>query len=87
MSFYDTHAGLRDGAVDDAVGDVTAAQGSETHREYIENDLFWSGLVTFRDAGLGIADLREFVAMLRADPPPSRRARSPGMRRSLRQRL
>ncbi|WP_306322022.1 MULTISPECIES: MerR family transcriptional regulator [unclassified Streptomyces] len=37
-------------------------------RQYTEDDIFWIGLVTcFRDAGLGIADLRAFVAMLRAE--------------------
>ncbi|MER0246398.1 MerR family transcriptional regulator [Streptomyces sp. HSW2009] len=38
------------------------------HRAYTEEDVFWIGLVTcFRDAGLGIADLRRFVEMLRGD--------------------
>ncbi|MFI8292064.1 MerR family transcriptional regulator [Streptomyces sp. ms191] len=37
-------------------------------REYTEEDVFWIGMVTcFRDAGLGIADLRAFVAILRTD--------------------
>lgn len=43
-------------------------------REYTENDVFWIGLVTcFREAGLGIADLRGFVAILRAEHPPQNR--------------
>lgn len=43
-------------------------------RQYTEDDLFWIGLVTcFREAGLGIADLRDFVAILRAEHPPQDR--------------
>ncbi|MEV7448065.1 MerR family transcriptional regulator [Streptomyces nigra] len=54
------------------IGPIRRSAGG--HREYTEDDLFWIGLVTcFRDAGLGIADLREFVAMLRADHPPHHR--------------
>ena len=52
------------------IGPIRRSAGGE----YTEDDLFWIGLVTcFRDAGLGIADLREFVAMLRADHPPHHR--------------
>ncbi|WTT06172.1 MerR family DNA-binding protein [Streptomyces sp. NBC_00090] len=43
-------------------------------REYTEDDLFRIGLVTcFREAGLGIADLREFVAILRSEHSPQDR--------------
>ncbi|MFD4956260.1 MerR family transcriptional regulator [Streptomyces sp. NPDC058451] len=43
-------------------------------REYTEDDVFWIGLVTcFREAGLGIADLRGFVAILRAEHRPQDR--------------
>ena len=39
------------------------------HREYAEGDLAWLGIVTcLRDAGLGIADLREFTRLLREEP-------------------
>jgi DNA-binding transcriptional MerR regulator len=48
------------------IGPIRRSLGG--HREYTEDDVFWIGLVTcFRDAGLGIADLRQFVAILRAD--------------------
>ncbi|WP_395575812.1 MerR family transcriptional regulator [Streptomyces sp. BK79] len=48
------------------IGPIRRSPGGR--REYSEDDLFWIGLVTcFRDAGLGITDLREFVAMLRAE--------------------
>ncbi|MFG2576326.1 MerR family transcriptional regulator [Streptomyces sp. NPDC048481] len=48
------------------IGPIRRSPGGR--REYTEDDLFWIGLVTcFRDAGLGIADLREFVAILRAE--------------------
>ncbi|GAA4672463.1 MULTISPECIES: MerR family transcriptional regulator [Streptomyces] len=48
------------------IGPIRRSTGGR--REYTEDDLFWIGLVTcFRDAGLGIADLRAFVAMLRAE--------------------
>ncbi|MGV9290711.1 MerR family transcriptional regulator [Streptomyces sp. NPDC003719] len=51
------------------IGPIRRTAGG--HREYTEDDLFWIGLVTcFREAGLGIADLRGFVAMLRAEHPP-----------------
>ena len=36
------------------------------HRAYTDDDVFWVGLVTcLRDAGLGIADLRDFTRLLR----------------------
>ncbi|MFC9467845.1 MULTISPECIES: MerR family transcriptional regulator [Streptomyces] len=48
------------------IGPIRRSTGG--HREYTEDDVFWIGLVTcFREAGLGIADLREFVAVLRAE--------------------
>ncbi|MCD7438565.1 MerR family transcriptional regulator [Streptomyces lincolnensis] len=54
------------------IGPIRRSPGGR--REYTEEDLFWIGLVTcFREAGLGIADLREFVALLRADHPPQNR--------------
>ena len=38
------------------------------HRRYTADAVAWVGLVTcMRDAGLGIADLREFTALLRSD--------------------
>ena len=46
------------------VGPVRRAAGGV--REYSDDDLFWIGLVScLRDAGLGIADLREFTVLLR----------------------
>jgi DNA-binding transcriptional MerR regulator len=54
------------------IGPIRRSAGGR--REYTEDDLFWIGLVTcFREAGLGIADLREFVAILRAEHPPQQR--------------
>ncbi|MEU3419240.1 MerR family transcriptional regulator [Streptomyces murinus] len=51
------------------IGPVRRSAGGR--REYTEDDVFWIGLVTcFREAGLGIADLRGFVALLRAEQPP-----------------
>lgn len=50
------------------VGPVGRSPGG--HRAYSEDDLFWVGLVTcLRDAGLGIAELREFTALLRSSGP------------------
>ncbi|ROQ63233.1 DNA-binding transcriptional MerR regulator [Streptomyces sp. 840.1] len=50
------------------IGPIRRSSGGR--REYSEDDIFWIGLVTcFRDAGLGIADLRGFVAILRAEHP------------------
>lgn len=38
------------------------------HRAYSDDDVFWIGLIScLRDAGLGIAELREFTALLRED--------------------
>ncbi|MFV0137996.1 MerR family transcriptional regulator [Streptomyces sp. HMX87] len=49
-------------------------RSSGGRREYTEEDVFWIGLVTrFREAGLGITDLRGFVAILRADHPAQER--------------
>ena len=54
------------------IGPIRRSAGGR--REYTEDDLFWIGLVTcFREAGLGIADLREFVAILRAEHSPQDR--------------
>ena len=48
------------------IGPIKRSVGGR--RQYTEDDVFWIGLVTcFREAGLGIADLRGFVAILRAD--------------------
>jgi DNA-binding transcriptional MerR regulator len=48
------------------IGPIRRSVGGR--REYTEDDVFWIGLITcFREAGLGIADLRSFVAILRAD--------------------
>ncbi len=48
------------------IGPVQRTTGG--HRVYGEDDLFWIGLVTcLRDAGLGIADLREFTSLLRGE--------------------
>ena len=50
------------------VGPVGRSPGG--HRAYSEDNLFWVGLVTcLRDAGLGIAELREFTALLRSSGP------------------
>jgi DNA-binding transcriptional MerR regulator len=54
------------------IGPVRRTAGGR--REYSEDDLFRIGLVTcFREAGLGIADLRGFVAILRSDHAPQDR--------------
>ncbi|MFI5808778.1 MerR family transcriptional regulator [Streptomyces sp. NPDC051561] len=54
------------------IGPIRRSAGGR--REYTEDDVFWIGLVTcFREAGLGIADLRDFVAILRADHSPQDR--------------
>ncbi|MFL3867807.1 MerR family transcriptional regulator [Streptomyces bacillaris] len=54
------------------IGPIRRSGGGR--REYTENDVFWIGLITcFRDAGLGIADLREFVTILRAEHSPQER--------------
>ncbi|NUP36966.1 MAG: MerR family transcriptional regulator [Streptomyces sp.] len=54
------------------IGPIGRSAGGR--RQYTEEDVFWIGLVTcFRDAGLGIADLREFVAILRAEHSPEDR--------------
>ncbi len=48
------------------VGPIGRSVGGR--RKYTEDDVFWIGLVTcFRAAGLGIADLREFVTILRGE--------------------
>jgi DNA-binding transcriptional MerR regulator len=54
------------------IGPIARTAGGR--RQYSEDDVFWIGLVTcFRAAGLGIADLRGFVAMLRAEHSPQDR--------------
>ncbi|WP_318202328.1 MerR family transcriptional regulator [Streptomyces sp. SCL15-4] len=54
------------------IGPIRRSAGGR--REYTEDDVFWIGLVTcFREAGLGIADLRGFVAVLRAEHAPQER--------------
>lgn len=54
------------------IGPIRRSAGGR--REYTEDDVFWIGLVTcFREAGLGIADLREFVAIMRAEHSPRER--------------
>jgi len=45
------------------------------HRRYSENDVAWIGVVTcMRDAGLGIADLRQFTGLLRGEGEPAERS-------------
>jgi DNA-binding transcriptional MerR regulator len=54
------------------IGPIRRSAGGR--REYTEDDVFWIGMVTcLRDAGLGIADLREFVAILRSERSPQDR--------------
>ena len=49
-------------------------RGPGGQRTYGEHDVAWIGLVScLRDAGLGIADLREFTALLRGDSEPQER--------------
>ncbi|CAM5360905.1 MerR family transcriptional regulator OS=Streptomyces alboniger OX=132473 GN=CP975_10695 PE=4 SV=1 [Streptomyces alboniger] len=69
------------------IGPIRRSAGGR--REYTEDDVFWIGLVTcFREAGLGIADLREFVTMLRAEHSPAERvAFLRGRRTALEQRV
>jgi len=46
------------------------------HRRYRDNDVTWIGVVTcLRDAGLGIADLRRFTSLLRADGEAAERTK------------
>lgn len=50
------------------------ARATSGHRVYDGDDLFWIGLVTcLRDAGLGIAELREFTSLLRSEGSSSDR--------------
>jgi DNA-binding transcriptional MerR regulator len=47
------------------IGPIARRSGK---RRYTEDDVMWIGLVTcLRDAGLGIADLRQFTALLRSE--------------------
>ncbi|MER7168194.1 MerR family transcriptional regulator [Micromonospora sp. NPDC000207] len=46
------------------IGPVDRTSGGK--RRYSDDDVFWIGLIScLRDAGLGIADLRQFTSMLR----------------------
>ncbi len=48
------------------IGPIRRSEGGR--RRYDEDDIAWIGIVTcLRDAGLGIADLRRFTALLRAE--------------------
>ncbi|NSL42927.1 MULTISPECIES: MerR family transcriptional regulator [Streptomyces] len=54
------------------IGPIRRTAGGR--RQYTEDDVFWIGLVTcLREAGLGIADLREFVVILRGEHSPQDR--------------
>ncbi|MFJ1732753.1 MerR family transcriptional regulator [Streptomyces sp. NPDC088254] len=54
------------------IGPIPRSAGG--HRQYTEDDVFRIGLVTcLREAGLGIADLRGFVAILRSEHSPKDR--------------
>lgn len=68
------------------IGPIARTVGG--HRAYDGDDLFWIGLVTcLRDAGLGIAELREFTTLLRREGSPADRvAFLQGHRRELRER-
>jgi DNA-binding transcriptional MerR regulator len=47
------------------IGPIERSSGG--HRQYDQGDLTWIGIVTcLREAGLGIADLRRFTSLLRA---------------------
>jgi DNA-binding transcriptional MerR regulator len=48
------------------IGPIQRSAGGR--RRYDQNDIAWIGLITcLRDAGLGIADLRRFTSLLRAE--------------------
>ena len=50
------------------IGPIERSVGGR--RRYDEDDLAWIGIVTcLREAGLGIADLRRFTELLRAEGP------------------
>ncbi|MBO4161952.1 MerR family transcriptional regulator [Micromonospora sp. MMS20-R2-23] len=50
------------------IGPVDRDSGGK--RRYSDDDVFWIGLIScLRDAGLGIADLRQFTSMLREGDP------------------
>ena len=67
------------------IGPVTRTVGG--HRAYTDDDLFWIGLIgCLRDAGLGIADLREFTALLREGGSGDRVAFLTGHRAELQRR-
>ncbi|WKE68672.1 MerR family transcriptional regulator [Streptomyces sp. WP-1] len=69
------------------IGPIRRSPGGR--REYTEDDVFRIGLVTcLREAGLGIADLRDFVALLSAEQPaPDRVAFLRGRRAALEERV
>jgi DNA-binding transcriptional MerR regulator len=47
------------------IGPIARRSG---RRQYTEGDVMWIGLVTcLRDAGLGIADLKQFTSLLRSE--------------------
>jgi DNA-binding transcriptional MerR regulator len=62
------------------IGPIDRAPGGR--RRYSENDVSWIGIVTcLRDAGLGIADLRRFTALLRSENGADDRVAFLGRRR------
>lgn len=53
------------------IGPIARQSG---RRQYTEGDVMWIGLVTcLRDAGLGIADLKQFTTLLRNESGPGDR--------------
>ncbi|MFJ5848426.1 MerR family transcriptional regulator [Streptomyces sp. NPDC092903] len=61
---------------EELIGPIRASAGGR--REYTGDDVLWPGPVTcFRDAGLGIAEPRGFVALLRAGHPARDRVAFP----------
>lgn len=54
------------------IGPIQRSRGGR--RRYDQEDITWIGIVTcLRDAGLGIADLRRFTALLRVEGQPTDR--------------
>jgi DNA-binding transcriptional MerR regulator len=54
------------------IGPIQRSSGGQ--RRYDQDDIAWIGLITcFREAGLGIADLRRFTSLLRVDGQPQDR--------------
>lgn len=67
------------------IGPVSRTLGG--HRAYTDDDIFWIGLIgCLRDAGLGIADLREFTTVLREGGSGDRVAFLTGHRAELQRR-